>query len=160
MELISSHNPEPKYALPMSSVVSWHSISLAISESAIVCHSPTAKFCSSSKNPRSVGILFEQKLPSDLWIWLRVCKALWVPLGWKCCKTPIFITIPLQKSQLQPQPLGKRNPTFQAALMSKRWHQMWLPKVSQAHWSTPQQVQQPESLYCYSGCVTMQEDAF
>lgn len=102
MELISSLNPEPKYVLPMFSMVSWHSTSLAISQSAIVWHSPTAKFCSSSKNPRSVGILFEQKLPSDLWIWLRVCKALWVPLGWKYCKAPIFITIPLQKSQLPP----------------------------------------------------------
>lgn len=88
MQVISSYIPQPKYILPMFSVVGWHSTSLDISHPAMVWHSLMAKFYSSSKNPRSAGILFKQKLPSDLWIWLRVCKALWVLLGWKCCKTP------------------------------------------------------------------------
>lgn len=169
MQVISSHIAQPKYILPMFSVVGWYSTSLNMSHSAMVWHIPMAKFYSPSKNPRSVGILFKQKLPSDLWIWLRVCKALWVPLGWKCCKTPRHGINPTPslvpcKNPTSPRSLGKMNITFQAALMSKKntRQQVRLPMVLQTQSCTPPagMIAQISALLpwlCYNagGCVLM-----
>lgn len=117
--------------------------SLDISQSVMVWHSPMAKFCCSSKSPRFD--LFKQKLPSDFRIWLRVCKALWFPLGWKCCKTPRCGSSPSSslipcKSHSSPRVIRKEEYPFPSCPNVQYNNRCDCPRFPRPRAGHPQQV--------------------